>query len=126
MRQLAITQPDIAYRISPVSLRTADGQTIVPLTEELLTSDPNVIAVIFGPGSSKSNPREFRIHVSGAVGLASLTYAARNPQGDIVRSCGEQFSVSIWTGTIVAGGELSEERITEENAEYRRNTPMHA
>lgn len=126
MRQLAITQPDIAYHISPVSLRTADGQTIIPLTEELLTSDPNVISILFSPGSSKSNPREFRIHVSGAVGLASLTYAARNPQGDIVRACGEQFSISTWTGTVVSGGELSEGIPTEENAEYRRNTPMHA
>lgn len=120
MRNLSINQPDIAFRISPVSLRT-DSQ-VTPLTEELLISDSNVISLVFGPGSSKSNPREFWIHLSGAVGIANLTYVARNPHGDIVRACGEQFSVSTWAGQTVAGGELMEGIETDE----RRNVPMHA
>ena len=123
MRQLAVNQPDIPYRISPVSLRT-DGQTVVPLNEELLTSDSNVISLIFGPGSSPTNPREFWVHVSGAVGLANLTYAARNARGEIIRACGEQFSVSSWAGAIITGGELSE-GIPETDKE-RRGLPMHA
>jgi len=123
MRELSIKQPDIPYRISPVALRT-DGQT-VQLTEELLSSDSNVISLIFAPGSSKNNPREFWIHLSGAVGVASLTYAARNAQGDIVRACGEQFSVSTWAGAIVTGGDISE-AVEATTLNERRNVPMHA
>lgn len=120
MKHLPINQPDIPYRISPIQLRT-DSQ-ITPLTEELLISDPNVISLIFGPGSSKSNPREFWIHLSGSIGIANLTYVARNPRGDIVRACGKQFSVSDWEGQTVAGGELTEGTPSDE----RRNVPMHA
>lgn len=111
-------QPPTPFSISPIgTVRDEEGEVVTtPVTEELTSTNPSVVATEFAEGSSASNPRAGQL-AYGTSGIATVTYVAKTVykgQDVILKTIAKNFTITTGAPVSTEGGDFTLEGVTEE------------